>query len=50
MTKEKLVETVRKLLKTDQDLDFLLRLKQEDLETLVAVVRNRVDQAKDNNA
>jgi hypothetical protein len=45
MTKEQLVETVRKLLRTDQDLDFLLQLKQKDFETLVAVVRDRVDQA-----
>lgn len=45
MTKEKLVETVQRLLGTDQDLDFLLKLELSELERLVAVVRDRVDQA-----
>ncbi len=31
MTKEELVEKIRELLKTDNDLDFLLRLKKEEL-------------------
>ena len=44
MTKEKLVEKIRELLKTDNDLDFLLILKKEDLESLVAYIRDRVDQ------
>ena len=45
MTKEKLVEKIRYLLKTDNDLDFLLELKKEELERLVACIRDRVDQA-----
>jgi len=31
MTKDKLVEKIRELLKTDIDLDFLLELKKEEL-------------------
>jgi len=44
MTKEKLVEKIKELLKTDSDLGFLLELKKEDLEKLVACIRDRVDQ------
>jgi mevalonate kinase len=43
MTKEKLVEKIKELLKTDNDLDFLLGLKKEELERLVACIRDRVD-------
>ena len=45
MTKEKMLEIIQKLLETDIDLDFLLRLNDEDLRTLVACIRERVDQA-----
>jgi hypothetical protein len=44
MKKQELLEILRKLLKTDTDLDFLLQLKGDDLRTLVACVRDRVDQ------
>ena len=44
MTKDKLVEKIKELLKTDNDLDFLLGLKKEELERLVACIRDRVDQ------
>ena len=44
MPKEELVENIRQLLKTDNDLNFLLELKKEDLESLVACIRDRVDQ------
>ena len=47
MTKEKLVEKIRELLKTDNDLDFLLELKKENLEVLVACIRNRIDQTRE---
>jgi len=30
-------------LKTDNDLDFLLELKKEEIERLVACIRDRVD-------
>jgi len=43
MTKEKLVEKIKEILKTDNNLDFLLGLKKEDLERLVACIRDRVD-------
>ena len=43
MTKEKLVENIKELLKTDNDLDFLLILEEEELERLVACIRDRVD-------
>ena len=43
MTKEELVGKIKELLKTDNDLDFLLELKKEELERLVACIRDRVD-------
>jgi len=43
MTSEQLVEIVKKLLETDSDLDFLSKLYQSELETLVAALRNRVE-------
>jgi len=44
MTKEKLVEKIKELLNTDLDLNFLLELKKEEIERLVASIRDRVDQ------
>jgi hypothetical protein len=44
MTKEKLIDIIRTLLKTDADLRFLLQLKEKELETLVACIRRRTDQ------
>ena len=43
MTKEQLVEIVKKLLETDSDLDFLSKLSNSELETLVATLRNQVE-------
>ncbi len=43
MTKDKLVDKIKELLKTDNDLDFLLELKKEEIERLVACIRDRVD-------
>ena len=43
MTKKELVEKIKELLKTDNDLNFLLELKQEEIERLVACIRDRVD-------
>lgn len=42
MTKEELVVKIKELLETDIDLNFLLPLKKDELETLVACVRDRV--------
>jgi hypothetical protein len=44
MTKEELVERIKGLLRTDDDLSFLLQLRMEDLKTLIASIRDRVDQ------
>ena len=43
MIKEKLVEKIKEILKTDNDLDFLLELKKEEVERLIACIRDRVD-------
>jgi hypothetical protein len=43
MTKEKLIEIIQRLLKTDIDLNFLLQLKKSELETLLACIRSEVD-------
>ena len=47
MTKDKLIEIIQGILETDVDLGFLLQLKERELETLVACIRERVDQAKE---
>jgi len=39
-----LLEIIRKLLKTDMDLSFLLTLPEKDLKTLVGCMRERVEQ------
>ncbi len=43
MTKDELVEKIRDLVKTANDLDFLLGLKKEELERLVVCIWDRVD-------
>ncbi len=43
MTKEELIEILKRVLKTDSDLEFLLKLNEAELETLVAVIRDRVE-------
>ena len=45
MIKEKLVDKIKQILETDDEVDFLLGLKKEELEKLVACIRERVDQA-----
>ena len=44
MNKEELVKILNGLLKTETNLDFLLELKKDDLENLVAVVRDRLEE------
>jgi hypothetical protein len=44
MTNEELVKKINELLRADDDLNFLLPLKMEDLKTLIANIRERVDQ------
>ena len=43
MKKEKLVDKIKELLESDTDLSFLIVLKKEELETLVASIRERID-------
>ncbi len=42
-SRDKLVRIIQELLKTDQDFDFLKELKKENLERLVACIRDRID-------
>jgi len=44
MPKEDLLVIIRKLLRTDAYLDFLLALDDNDLRTLIACIRDRIDQ------
>lgn len=44
MKKEKLIEKIKEILKTDIDLSYLSVLRQEELENLIACIRYRVDQ------
>ena len=41
MTKGELVGKIREILKTDNDLSFLLQLKKKEVETLIACIRDR---------
>lgn len=43
MTKEKLIEKIMEILETDIGLHFLLSLKKDEIETLIACIRDRVD-------
>ncbi|MCF8144540.1 MAG: hypothetical protein K9N21_11535 [Deltaproteobacteria bacterium] len=42
MTKGELIKKIGEILKTDLDLDFLEILTVEELETLIACIRDRV--------
>ena len=44
MKKEKLIEKIKEMLKTDLDLSYLSILKQEEIENLIACIRYRIDQ------
>ena len=46
MTKENLVETISKILKTDVELEFLLKLAPRELEILLVCLRGLADQEK----
>lgn len=46
MQKEKLIEILRKLLDTEEVFDFLQKLTETELETLVASVRGRIDRGQ----
>ena len=44
MDKGALLEIIKKLLKTNTDISFLLTLPEKDLKTLVGCIRDRLDQ------
>jgi len=44
MDKTELLEIIKKILKTDVDMDFLMNLPESDLEKLVVCIRERFDQ------
>lgn len=46
MDKEQLIETIQRILRTEADLTFLSQLKESEIETLVACVRDRVEQTQ----
>lgn len=41
--KETLIQMIKKLLRSDLDLTFLVKLEQREIEQLVAAVRGRID-------
>ncbi len=46
MSKQKLIETVQRILKIDDeqvDLCFLSKLEEKEIETLIAYIRDRVE-------
>ena len=44
MENDELIRILEKVLETDVTLDFLKKLEEKELETLVACVRDKVDQ------
>jgi hypothetical protein len=46
MNKEDLLKTLKRLLVTENNLDYLLKLTISDLEALIACIRDRVDHKK----
>ena len=47
MNKESLIEILKKVLKTDADLEFLTKLDESELEMLIASIRDRVESRSD---
>jgi len=43
MDKINLLEIIKKLLKTEDDMDFLMTLNENDLERLIVCIRERFD-------
>jgi len=46
LTKTEILEMLLKLLETDRDMDFLMSLTEEDLTTLLVVLRERIENMK----
>ena len=47
MNKDDLIKVIKRILKTDTDLSFLNQLKKSELETVVACIRDAVDNNKE---
>jgi hypothetical protein len=47
--KDDLIDLLKKILQTNVNLDFLSDLEQKDLETLIAVIRDWIDQEKNSS-
>ena len=43
MTKEEMITVLQRVFKTDVDLEFLMKLDANELEVLVASIRDRVE-------
>jgi len=46
MSQEELIKLIKRILKKDANLDFLLKLNRSELEVLVALIRDRVGQGE----
>ncbi len=46
LTKDEILEKLLKLVQTDRDMNFLLTLSEEDLTTLLVVLRERIEKIK----
>ena len=46
LTKSEILEKLLKMVQTDRDMSFLLSLSEEDLPTLLIVLRERIENMK----
>lgn len=46
MTKEDLIKTLQRVLKTESDLNYLMKLTKPELENLIACIRDRAEHNK----
>jgi hypothetical protein len=46
MTQSELIKLLKKILATDTDLEFLVKLEPRELELLVASIRHRLDEVE----
>ena len=43
MSKDKIIQLLLRLLNTSENIDFLRELKEEDLEKMVVIIRERIE-------
>jgi hypothetical protein len=43
MTKDEMITVLQRVLKTDANLEFLMKLEENELEMLIASIRDRVE-------